>query len=142
LPEIRDVQSCSIQVTTLRATPFSLEWGSSINARIVATNIYGDSDQSVEGNGAVMITYSDPPINLQESVHDRTPTSITFGWDNAPMNGGSTVIDYRITSDQSTGTDIVLADDVTTPYYTATGLTFGVTYAFKVEARNEFGHSS
>jgi hypothetical protein len=72
--------SCSVQVTNLKNPPFSLEWGSSIFAKVVAFNIYGDSLNSDAGNGAVIITYADPPVSLVESVSQRAPTSITFSW--------------------------------------------------------------
>jgi hypothetical protein len=43
-------------------------WGSSIYARIVATNILGSSYVSEEGNGAIILTYPDAPINLVENL--------------------------------------------------------------------------
>jgi hypothetical protein len=47
-------------------TPFNLAWGSSISAKIIAYNAYGDSDYSELGNGAIITTYPDPPINFEE----------------------------------------------------------------------------
>jgi hypothetical protein len=55
---------CEIQVATLRLAPFSLDWGSSVYVTIVAYNFYGDSLTSEPGNGAIIITYPDAPINL------------------------------------------------------------------------------
>ena len=51
------------------------------------------------------------------------------------------MIDYAIQSNQATGTFITIATSVTTTSYTATGLTAGKTYTFKVEARNSYGYS-
>jgi hypothetical protein len=51
--------SCTIPVTVLRGTPYDLEWGSSIFAKVIATNIYGDSLESEEGNGAIITTTPD-----------------------------------------------------------------------------------
>jgi hypothetical protein len=51
------------------------------------------------------------------------------------------VIDYRIWF-KSTGSYAVLATGVTTLTYTASGLTTGTTYAFKVQARNSQGYSN
>lgn len=70
-----------------------------MQAKIVATNIYGDSATSAAGNGAIIITYADAPINLEETVALRTSTTISFTWSPGAANGGSTVIDYRITYD-------------------------------------------
>ena len=53
--------SCTIQVSKLRAEPFSLEWGTSVYAKIIAINIYGDSVISEPGNGAIIITNPDTP---------------------------------------------------------------------------------
>jgi hypothetical protein len=61
----------------------------------------------------------------------------------ATFNGGRTVIDYRVSYDQGTGDFVVLADGITAYYFTTeTVLTPGVTYSFKVEARNSAGYSS
>jgi len=35
--------TCTIPVTFLRASPFSLAWGTSVYAKVIATNIYGNS---------------------------------------------------------------------------------------------------
>lgn len=43
--------------------------------------------------------------------------------------------------DQGLDTYVVLKSGVLTQSYTATGLTPGVTYSFKVQARNTFGLS-
>lgn len=54
------------------------------------------------------------------------------------------MIDYNILSDKALGTGVfeTIASSVATTSYTATGLTAGKTYTFKVEARNSFGNSS
>jgi len=58
--------TCTIPVTVLRASPFSLSWGSSVYAKVLASNIYGNSLVSSEGNGAIITTTPDAPINLTE----------------------------------------------------------------------------
>lgn len=85
----------------MREAPFSLPWGSSVWVKLIAFNFYGDSNISEPGNGAVIITYPDAPINLAETIEARSPTSITFSWSEGFENGGSEVIDYRITYDQA-----------------------------------------
>jgi len=60
----------------------------------------------------------------------------------AGSNGGSTIIDYRISSAVSGGSYSVLSTDTSTTSYQATSLTAGVTYDFKVEARTVYGYSS
>lgn len=118
-----------------------MPWGTSVWAKLIAYNFYGDSDISEPGNGAVIITYPDAPIDLTETVEARTPTSITFSWTEGFENGGSPVIDYRITYDQAAATFVELQANHLETSLTTTGLTAGLIYTFRVEARNEFGHS-
>jgi hypothetical protein len=81
--------------------PFSLPWGSSIVAKVVAYNYYGDSLTSEPGNGAILITYPDAPLNLQETVSERNKCTITFSWTEGFKNGGSQVTDYRESYDSA-----------------------------------------
>jgi hypothetical protein len=59
---------------------YDLSWGSSIYAKLNAYNQYGYSDNSVVGNGAVILTNPDAPINVVEIIPARTPTTITIEW--------------------------------------------------------------
>lgn len=47
--------TCSIPLSTLTATPFSLVNGQSVKAKLIAINLYGDSGLSVSGSGAIMV---------------------------------------------------------------------------------------
>lgn len=138
---VRDALSCTVLVSTLRQLPFSLEWGTSVYAKVIAYNFYGDSEVSAAGNGAVIITYPDAPLDVIEVVESRTPTSITIQWTEGFANGGSPVIDYRINYDEATAIYVVLAENHLTTTITASSLTSGLNYKFTVEARNEFGYS-
>lgn len=104
---------CLVPINILRGSPFDHPWGASIFAKIVAFNVYGYSDESAVGNGAIILTSPDAPLNVAEIISLRAATSISFNWIAGPANGGAPVIDYRIISDQSTGTDIVIATGVT-----------------------------
>lgn len=55
---------CHIPVGILRTAPFSHEWGASIWAKVSATNVIGTSAESAEGNGAIMLTVPDAPVNF------------------------------------------------------------------------------
>lgn len=74
-------------------------------------------------------------------MESRTATSITFNWVDGASNGGDTIIDYRVSYAQESSIYTVLAVGVTTQSYTATGLTAGLFYKFKVEARNYLFYS-
>ena len=116
--------------------------GDSIYAKIVAVNIYGESQQSTAGNGALIQTIPDSPINLVNDASTSTGYLIKFTWTEGISNGGSKVIDYNIYYDQGLGVYVLLAQKVTSTFYeTSTTLTPGVTYSFKLTSRNSVGSS-
>jgi hypothetical protein len=55
---------CSVPINALRALPYNLNWGDSIVIKLSAINAYGASAHSIEGNGAIILTNPDPPINF------------------------------------------------------------------------------
>jgi len=134
--------TCTIPVSVFTASPYSLAWGSSIYVKVIATNLYGDSTESSEGNGAVITTSPDAPINLAENTSQRTKSTLGLTWSAGSSNGGASIIDYRISMAESGGAFSVLASDLVSAEYLATSLTFGTTYEFKVEARNSYGYSA
>ena len=118
-----------------------MDWGDSIYAKFTATNDYGTSEFSPEGNGAQILTNPYVPINLAEDLSSKSETAIGLTWSDGVANGGSVIIDYRVSYDQAAGVFIVLQANILTQSYVATGLTAGETYTFRVEARNIFDYS-
>jgi hypothetical protein len=55
-------------------------WGSSVYAKVIAINVYGKSAQSESGNGAIIITYPDAPLEFIENYSLRTATNLGFTW--------------------------------------------------------------
>ena len=53
--------TCTVPVTVLRATPFSLDWGTNVHATVTAINAYGSSTVSAAGNGAIITTTPGAP---------------------------------------------------------------------------------
>jgi len=53
-----------VPILDLKAAPFNLPWGAHVFANIIATNAYGSSTISQNGNGAQILTNPDPPLNL------------------------------------------------------------------------------
>ena len=88
--------TCSIAVTTLRAEPFNLDWGTSVFAKVIASNIYGDSLASPEGNGAVITTTPDVPTNIAEVYEQRTKSTLGLSWVAPVFTGGAVIEDYRV----------------------------------------------
>jgi hypothetical protein len=63
---------------------------------------------------------------------ERQATAIGISWEKGSANGGSSILDYTVSYDQATGTYVVLESGILNKQYTATGLTPGQTYKFKV----------
>jgi hypothetical protein len=56
-----------VSKNALRTDPYNLPWGAEIWAQVTAINAYGESLVSEIGNGAVILTYPDPPTDLVEN---------------------------------------------------------------------------
>jgi hypothetical protein len=70
---------CTIPFATLQEAPFNLVWGSSVFAKVTATNIIGVSQSSPAGNGAMMTRAPDAPINLVQEIASNA-INIFFSW--------------------------------------------------------------
>ena len=49
----------------IRSTPFQLEWGNSISAKVVAINLIGDSDESENGTSDPIYTLPSQVLSLR-----------------------------------------------------------------------------
>jgi hypothetical protein len=111
----------------------------------MAQNSYGKSEISPVGNGAIIVTVPNPPINLSNNPSVTTATQIGINWQDGIFNGGKPVTDYRISFDKGLGGNMpifyTLQTGVTQQNYLVTGLTTGLIYSFFVEARNSEGYS-
>jgi hypothetical protein len=95
--------------------------------------LYGDSETSAEGNGAVFMTYPDAPINLAENLASRSETLLGLTWDDGVLNGGGEIFAYTISQAIEDGNFVELFS-VMSKSATISSLTFGTTYRFKVQA--------
>jgi hypothetical protein len=138
---VMSTTSCTIPISSLIAAPFILPWGASIFAKIQCYNSYGDSFESTSGNGAIIYTVPDAPYGLLEDTAYRTFDQLRITWTAGAANGGTSVLHYRISYVQGSGVYSVIAEEVYDLYYSATGLTFGETYKFKVEAKTFYEYS-
>jgi hypothetical protein len=80
-PAITAALQCSIPSAVLNSSPYNIEWGQGIWAKVAAINAYGISAFSNEGNGGIIITNPDAPINFVEDLSERTLNAIGFSWD-------------------------------------------------------------
>ena len=135
--------SCLIPSTTFVSAVYGLNWGDSVYAKVVAYNVYGPSNDSPLSNPTVLMTNPDPPINLIENTALRSFTQIALVWDDGVSNKGSSIVNYVVSIAQGANSVAftVLENESLVKNYVATGLTVGVFYRFKVQARNAFGLS-
>lgn len=103
-----------VPLSTLTAVPYSLEQGDSIWAKVTATNSYGTSAESEPGNGDIIVLVPERPINLIDKVDITNAYRAGMLWEDAANNGGKPVIDYTISSDQSTGEWVDYAQNILT----------------------------
>jgi hypothetical protein len=121
--------------TTTSYTVTGLANGTRYYFRVLAKNAAGTSPASNVVN-AVPRTVPGAPSGLRATPRVR---SVTLTW-NAPATGGSPITDYVIQRSINGTTWTTVADGVSTARtYTVTGLTTGVTYRFRVAARNVAG---
>lgn len=80
----------------ITGAPWNHVTGDSIFARVIASNIKGASEPSEKGNGASIINRPDSPYNLVEDMSEKTKSTIGLTWTEGAYNGGSPIIDYRI----------------------------------------------
>jgi hypothetical protein len=92
---------CTVLVSTLKSAPFEIAWGSSIYAKVIATNYLGSSLASQAGNGAIILTYPDEPLNLVNNLEVTWGTVIGLAWDEGIQSGGTPVLDYTVYSKDS-----------------------------------------
>lgn len=135
---------CEIPSITFVSPLYGLNWGDKIYAKIIAHNSYGDSPESPLSNPTVLMTNPDQPINLVENTNLRTFNELALVWTDGPSNNGSPISDYLISI--AIGIDStefsVLEDMVITKSYIAKGLQVGEYYKFKIQSRNNYGHST
>lgn len=80
---------CTIPVSILITSPFSLVMGDQVYANVIAINSYGSSIISHDGNGAIIMFVPSAPVNLVNNINITSTSQIAFSWSNGASNGGS-----------------------------------------------------
>lgn len=78
---------------------------------------------------------------MLEDSSQRSPTTLKITWKAPTFIGGTSIIDYQVSiarSDQDFSDSPISVTDIK---YLAEGLTTGVTYKFRIKARNSYGIS-
>lgn len=90
----------------------------------------------------MLVTVPDAPVNVVNDITYTNADQIGLKWDDGPYNGGTEILDYRITYEQGNGVYSVLQSGLSERSYILSGVTTGVMYSFRVEARNSEGYSA
>lgn len=98
---------------------------------MIATNVKGDSIESQSGDGAIIITRPDAPINLLEDTSQRTKSTLAVTWEPAAYDGLSAVIDYTISIAEQGGSFSTLTTTTVTNHLIES-LDAGTTYEIKI----------
>ena len=109
--------------------------------KVTARNSVGDSLTSAP----VSIRAAEEPvapINLANVPAGTTAYQIAIDWDDGLYDGGSPVLDYRVSYKEESQSEFsVIASDVLDSTLIVAGLIPGTTYQFKAESRNLVGYS-
>jgi hypothetical protein len=91
-----DNQICHVALDTLIVPPWALVMNEEVWVKIIAINVYGESEESEPGNDGLVKLIPDAPVNL---LDDRTVTNddrIKFTYEQGASDGGDLVIDFSI----------------------------------------------
>jgi hypothetical protein len=78
------------------------------------------------------VTNPDAPFSLANVPSVTLGEQIGLSWIEGVANGGSVIIDYQVSQAEEAGSYLVIASGINVLTYTATDLTPGTTYKFKV----------
>ena len=114
--------------------------GTAYTFTVTATNAVGTSSASAPSNSVTLSTEPGAPVNLAAVV---LGSSISLSWAAPASNGGSTISDYIIEYQLTTGGTWSVFSDAVSTQTTATiiGLSNGTSYDFRVRAVNIIGQS-
>ena len=127
--------------TTSYITSVSLTAGTIYKFKVESRNAFGYSTTYSNEVSIRAASLPDAPISLANNVAITASGVVGLTWSSGAFNGGSSIIDYRISYRASSDAYTVLATAVTTPSFTASSLVANTIYTFKIEARNAVGYS-
>ena len=113
-----------------------------MHAKVIAVNGQGESEESLPGSGAYLITSPNAPHSLAEDFTQRTKSTIGFVWSTPTNTGGADIIDYRISAALDSGDFSIIAQSVPSTMYTLRNVVPGQNIEVKVQARNQYGYSA
>lgn len=146
-PNVRANTECYIPMMRFQQPPLNLVLGQPIRVRISAYNTIGINTPSVVNDATTLVNTVPLKPDAPTRGANTNTNQVDLRWgdlDAQNRDGGSVITSYEVLWDDSTngqvwteltGYTVPLA----TPYYTATGLTMGRRYKFKIRAQNVHG---
>ncbi len=80
-------------LSSLIVAPFSLTQGTSIQAKVIAANQFGDSEISAAGNGGIVVVI---PFNIQLANNYDVTNTTHIGLLFPTNNGGMPILEYKV----------------------------------------------
>ena len=133
-------RTCTVPMSVLRASPFSLAFDALVTVRASAQNSYGWGLESAANAGGAQIR-REPDAMAAPVAVGVAEARIDLQWTglSAPENGNSDVLAYSLYWDNGSGTTGIALLDALVTSTSVPGLTGGTTYRFKVRALNLYG---
>jgi len=94
--------ACSLPLSVLTSDPYNLIQGQIVVAKIIATNFYGNSTESLNGDGgeeARIVLVPAAPFGLVNQDQITNAFQVSFTWLEGLNNGGKVVDFYEISYD-------------------------------------------
>ena len=129
---------CATNSTTASCTATGLTNGTAYFFKVAAINGAGTGVYSAASSGVTPVTVPGVPASVATTAAN---TQVTVTW-TAPANGGSAITGYQVQLGTTSGgpySNTACATNSTTASCTATGLTTGTAYFFRVAAINAVG---
>jgi len=122
-------------------SPFNLNEGDNIYAKVSATNQYGAGELSDKDNSPdvqVITVPHAPNTPTKGSASDHTQNVIEWSTHTNGMTGGSTVLEYELEENKGSWRSIFTSTDLATTYTQTSGIDTG-TYQYRIRMRNIYG---
>jgi hypothetical protein len=141
--------TCTVPISVLESTAYSLVDGDSVYAQMVAYNCHGASVASTVDNGAIIPRVADAPLPRCIS---QSASTVDIAWDNGVNTGGTPITAYQIIYVERNNalavSQTITVDAITQNFqftnrrYTIPGLTNGRQYTIQVASKTAAGLSS
>lgn len=128
-------------ITSTSYTAIGLQGGKTYSFKVQARSAVGLSELSAAVSIVQLGLPGAPFLSYNATLTNEK--TVALSWTDSPNTGGLPILDYRITYDNATAmaSFMVLKTTVTSKSYNVLGVRPGLTYAFKIEARNVLGYS-